>query len=80
MGQRTDRIFGAKPMISRKSALFSSSCKLISLRGVPCQVTAKAFAPQALWGVPGFVAPQGISGGIAGSKAIDFYAISWGII
>ena len=67
------------PMILRESALFSRGCKLISLRSVPCQVTVKAFARQAPWNVPWFVASQGISGGMTGSKAIDFYAFSRGI-
>jgi hypothetical protein len=34
-------------MIPRASAVFPRGCKLISLRVVPCQVTAKASAPQA---------------------------------
>jgi hypothetical protein len=33
MGQRTDRIFGAKPMIPHESALFLGSCKPSSLVG-----------------------------------------------
>ena len=63
------------PMIPRESALFSSICKTIALGIVPSQGTAEAPAPQPLGGVPWFVAPQGI----AGSKAIDFYAFSWGV-
>ena len=45
---------------------------------VPYQVTAKVSASQTPWCVPWFVAPQGLSGGIAGSKTLDFYALSWG--
>ena len=48
--------------ILHQNTVFSSSCKLISLRVVPWQVTAKASAPQAPWGMPWFVALQGISG------------------
>jgi hypothetical protein len=48
------------PMVHHESDLFSRGCKLMSLRVVPCQVTAKASAPQAPWGVPWFVALQGI--------------------
>jgi hypothetical protein len=66
-------------MIPRESALFSRAWKRTSLGIVPYQGTAKASAPQTPWGVPWFVAPQGILGGIAGSQAIDFYAISWGV-
>jgi hypothetical protein len=62
------------PMILHESALFSSGCKLISLRVAPCQVTAKASAP---WCVPWFVAPQGISRGTGDAKAIDSCAFSW---
>jgi hypothetical protein len=51
------------PMISYGRALFLIGCKRISLRVGPCQVPAKASAPQAPWGAPWFVAPQGISGG-----------------
>ena len=40
------------PMIPRESALFSSSCKLMSLRIVPYHVTAKASAAQAPWVSP----------------------------
>jgi hypothetical protein len=40
------------PMILHESALFSRGCKRIPLRVVPCQVTAKASASQAPWGVP----------------------------
>jgi hypothetical protein len=43
------------------------------------QVTAKVSAPQISWCVPWFVAPQGLSGEIEGSEALDFYAFSWGI-
>jgi hypothetical protein len=50
-------------MIPSESALFSSSCKLISLRVVPCHVNAKASIPQTPWGMPGFLALQGISSG-----------------
>jgi hypothetical protein len=67
------------PMIPRESTLFSSGCKLIPLRVVLCHVTAKASVPQAPWGISWFVAPQGIQVGRAGSKAIDFYALSWGV-
>jgi hypothetical protein len=64
------------PMIPHESAVFSSSCKRISLRVVPCHVPAKASVPQAPWGMPWFVAPQGISGGGSGFKTIDFYVLS----
>jgi hypothetical protein len=37
---------------------------------VPCQVTAKASAPQASWGVPWFVALQGISSGESGLQSL----------
>ena len=67
------------PMIPRESALFSGVCKPASLGVVLCQATTKASTPQATWGVPWCVAPQGISVGMVGSKAIDFYALSWGI-
>ena len=66
-------------MIPHESALFSRACKPTSLGIVSYQVTAKVSAPQTSWCVPWFVTPQGISGGIAGSKAIDFYAISRGV-
>ena len=46
---------------------------------VPCQITAKVSAPQTPWRVPWFVAPQGISGGDSRFKAVDFYALSWGV-
>ena len=50
-------------MILHESALFSRACKITSLGIGSYQDTAKASAPQAPWGVPGCVAPQGISGG-----------------
>ena len=66
------------PRIPRESALFSMDCKRTSLRIVLCQGPAKASAPQTPWCVPWFVAPQGISRGMVGSQAIDFYALSCG--
>jgi hypothetical protein len=63
-------------MISRESALFSSSCKLMKLRVVPCRAMVKASVPQAPWGMPWFVAPQGISEGDRMFKGIDFYTLS----
>src|SRR4030095_14569239 len=60
------------PMIPRESALFSSSCKLISLRVVPCHVNAKASIPQTPWGLLGFWLYKGYQVGRVGSKAIDF--------
>jgi hypothetical protein len=57
-------------MIHHESTLFSRGCKLISLRIVPCQVTAKVSAPQATWSVPWFVAPQGILGGESEFKSV----------
>jgi len=63
-------------MISRESALFSSSCKLMKLRVVPCRAMVKASVPQAPWGMPWFVAPQGISEGDRMFKVIDFYTLS----
>jgi hypothetical protein len=50
------------PMILHESALFSRGCTTTSLEVVPCQVTAKASAPQAPGYVPWFVPPQGLSG------------------
>src|SRR6266702_843906 len=55
--------------IPHESALFSRGCNLVSLRVVPCQVTAKVSAPQAPWGVPWFVAPQEISSWERGLKS-----------
>jgi hypothetical protein len=46
---------------------------------IPCQVTAQVSAPQASRAAPWFLALQGISGGRVGSKAIDYYAFSWGV-
>ena len=63
-------------MIPRKSALFSRGCKLILLKGVLCQVAAKAFAPQAIGYVLGSWLPKEYQVGRVGSKAIDFYAFS----
>src|SRR5438067_12131015 len=51
------------PRMPRESALFSRAWKRTSLGIVPYQGTATASAPQTPWGVPWFVAPQGISGG-----------------
>jgi hypothetical protein len=51
------------PMIPHESALFSSVYKPTSQGIVPSQVTAKASVPQVSWGMPWFVAPQGIAGG-----------------
>ena len=67
------------PMVPHESTLFSRGCKAASLGVVPCQVTAKACAPPTPWGVPWFVAPQRLAGEIGGSKAVDFYAFSWGV-
>ena len=63
------------PMMPRESVLFSRGCKHVSLRGVLCQITAKAFAPQTPWYVLWFMAPQGRSGG-EGQKPLIFYALS----
>ena len=57
------------PMIPHESTLFSRGCKPTFLGVVPCQVPAKASAPQTPWCMPWFVAPQGISGGDSGFKS-----------
>jgi hypothetical protein len=46
---------------------------------VPCQVTAKASAPQGPWFVLGLWLQQGVREDMAWSKAIDFYAFSCGV-
>jgi hypothetical protein len=68
------------PMILHESTLFSRVCKPTSLGIVPSQVTVKASAPQALGCVPWFLAPQRRLGGDGMVKAIDFYALSRGIL
>jgi hypothetical protein len=66
------------PMIPRESTLFSRACKPTSLRVVPCQATTKAHLRH--HGVcPGSWLHKGAQEGMAGSKAIDFYALSWGV-
>jgi hypothetical protein len=65
-------------MILRESALFSSGCKLISLRVVPCRVPAKASAPQVPWFVLCWWLQNGIRKVMTRSKPIDFYALSRG--
>jgi hypothetical protein len=65
-------------MIPRESTLFSRGCKSISLGIDPYQITVKVSAPQTPGCARWFLAPQGISGGMAWSKAIDFYALSCG--
>jgi hypothetical protein len=48
----------------------------MQLRVVPCRAMVKASVPQAPWGMPWFVAPQGISEGDRMFKVIDFYTLS----
>jgi hypothetical protein len=44
-----------------------------------CQAVDTMIEAQATWVVLWFVAPQGISGWVAELKAMDFYALSWGM-
>src|SRR5512144_1869380 len=45
---------------------------------IPCQITAKASAPQGPWCVLGVWLQQGVRKVMAWSKPIDFYALSRG--
>ena len=66
-------------LVPRESALSSRSCMPTSLGVVPCQVTAKASALPASGVCPGSRFPKGYHAGVVWSKAIDFYAFSWGV-
>ena len=48
-------------------------------RVVSCKVALKASAPQERWFVLWRMAPEGGQEEIAWSKAVDFYAFSWGV-
>ena len=48
-------------------------------RVVSCKVALKASAPQELWFILRRMAPEGGQEGMEWSKAVDFYAFSWGV-
>jgi hypothetical protein len=67
------------PMTPHESTLFSSVCKTKSLGIVPYQVTVKASTPRHPGVCPGSWLHKGCQEGMAWSKTIDFYVLSWGV-
>jgi hypothetical protein len=66
------------PMIPSESTVFSRACKPISLWAVPCQITAKASAPQVPWCVLCWWLQHGVQEAMGWCQPIDSYTFSCG--